>query len=230
MNKITIAALIGLFLGVGATQAEYTVKQPLEQALGGSLPSGSIRFNNQETSTTNEGDWIPTDRYYLEDWQATGNLLSCIIDPYDNEYMGPFYKTCVETESRKYKEREINTATGEYRLPEMIDIRGQALEYKNETRYEKQVTVNLPADCRYQSPEFMIYTHNIDGGFNWFQWSNLAEGYNHTNANVIGNNYTYSQYIYFRGSYIDTTEAIFNGISTTRDNFQICQINTTYLP
>lgn len=42
MKKITIATLTALMLG--ATQAAYIVKVPLEQAQGGSLPSGSIQF------------------------------------------------------------------------------------------------------------------------------------------------------------------------------------------
>lgn len=45
MKKVIIAALTMLTLG--ATQAEYTLKIPLEQAQGGSLPNGSINIKNQ---------------------------------------------------------------------------------------------------------------------------------------------------------------------------------------
>lgn len=44
MNKIIIAALTMLTLG--ATQAEYTLKIPLEQAQGGSLPNNSINIGS----------------------------------------------------------------------------------------------------------------------------------------------------------------------------------------
>lgn len=48
MKKIIIAALTMLTLG--ATQAEYTLKIPLEQAQGGSLPNSSIKFNKASDS------------------------------------------------------------------------------------------------------------------------------------------------------------------------------------
>lgn len=46
MKKIIIAALTMLTLG--ATQAEYTLKVPLEQAQGGSLPNGSINIKSKK--------------------------------------------------------------------------------------------------------------------------------------------------------------------------------------
>ncbi|HFO1390972.1 hypothetical protein N5C93_13820 [Pseudomonas nitroreducens] len=45
MKEIIIATLTALTLGT--TQAEYTIKQPLEQAQGGSLPNGSINVKTQ---------------------------------------------------------------------------------------------------------------------------------------------------------------------------------------
>ncbi|WP_157969684.1 hypothetical protein [Pseudomonas huaxiensis] len=46
MNKISLALLTALTLTT--TQADYMIKIPLEQAQGGSLPSGSILFVTQE--------------------------------------------------------------------------------------------------------------------------------------------------------------------------------------
>ncbi|WP_446727488.1 hypothetical protein [Pseudomonas aeruginosa] len=46
MNKIALITITTLMLG--AAQAEYIIKQPLEQAQGGSLPSRSIIFNNDK--------------------------------------------------------------------------------------------------------------------------------------------------------------------------------------
>lgn len=42
MKKITIAALATLMLGT--VQADYTLKYPLEESRGGSLPNGSINI------------------------------------------------------------------------------------------------------------------------------------------------------------------------------------------
>ena len=46
MNRISLALLTALTLTT--TQADYMIKIPLEQAQGGSLPSGSILFVTQE--------------------------------------------------------------------------------------------------------------------------------------------------------------------------------------
>lgn len=51
MNKIIILALITLTLGI--TQAEYTLKYPLEQSQGGPLPSGSITLKNNLPTNSN---------------------------------------------------------------------------------------------------------------------------------------------------------------------------------
>lgn len=47
MKKIIIAAIA--VLAAGATQAEYTIKVPLEQAQGGTLPDGSIKITPLES-------------------------------------------------------------------------------------------------------------------------------------------------------------------------------------
>lgn len=56
MNKIIIVALTMLTLG--ATQAEYTLKIPLEQNQGGSLPTNSIKFNTTE-SEEDDVSYVP---------------------------------------------------------------------------------------------------------------------------------------------------------------------------
>lgn len=52
MKRIIIAALT--IFTIEASQAEYTIKQPLEQSLGGSLPSGSIQFATSNTTPSQD--------------------------------------------------------------------------------------------------------------------------------------------------------------------------------
>ncbi|WP_125836917.1 hypothetical protein [Pseudomonas sp. o96-267] len=67
MKKIIIAIAL---LAAGATQAGYTLKVPLEQAQGGTLPNGSIKITPLESvdcssQADEHPDLCPTD---LEDW------------------------------------------------------------------------------------------------------------------------------------------------------------------
>lgn len=52
MKKITIAILTMLTLG--AVQADYTLKVPLEQNQGGSLPNGSIIYSGKNNEVSNK--------------------------------------------------------------------------------------------------------------------------------------------------------------------------------
>lgn len=100
MKKIIIAALIMLTLG--ATQAEYTLQIPLEQAQGGFLPNGSIIYFEEPNSRNCNYD---TDYIWNEN-TTKGQLTSFY---WDGTFYAVFVDSTVEPSIITYK----NTTTGE---------------------------------------------------------------------------------------------------------------------
>lgn len=73
MKKSILA--ISLLGTIGFTLAEYTVKIPLEQAQGGSLPNGSIHIGNQNPAAPTE-NWMPAEPTYTT-WAKEGEVYDC---------------------------------------------------------------------------------------------------------------------------------------------------------
>ncbi|WP_137088462.1 hypothetical protein [Ectopseudomonas oleovorans] len=117
MKKIIIAALTVLTLG--ATQAEYTIKIPLEQNQGGSLPSGTISIKNITPQAPIE-NWMPTTPFYTE-WVNDGEPFDCTNwspDPSTVAIGETFTQTatdCEQDQTRNRQDREQETTTSAIR-------------------------------------------------------------------------------------------------------------------
>lgn len=109
MKKITIAILT--ILTIGAVQAEYVVKFPLEQSQGGSLPNGSI----QTVSPWIEieplwGGWVLKPETTL--WEPQ----TIFIQDRANEEVIEQYLENSQSERRNGQRREQNKFTNEIRF------------------------------------------------------------------------------------------------------------------
>ncbi|WP_286956108.1 MULTISPECIES: leucine-rich repeat domain-containing protein [unclassified Pseudomonas] len=113
MKQITIATLAALMLGTA--QADYTLKFPLEQAQGGSLPNGSITITNQAPIE----NWVAIEPL-LSDWYTIGEPFDCRPDGWvpepstiaEGEVFTQTNQWCYIREERTVQSREQETTTG----------------------------------------------------------------------------------------------------------------------
>lgn len=110
MKKTLIA--LSILGAIGFTTANYTLKYPLEQAKGGSLPNGSITISNQ----TPMENWVPFESIYTG-WINRGSLIGCSNwspEPSTVEIGETFTQTatdCEQQQIRTRQDREQETTT-----------------------------------------------------------------------------------------------------------------------
>lgn len=84
MKKLTIA--IATALTLGTVQAEYVIKQPLEQAQGGSLPHGSIQFSTPNETIPDASGCVEFENS-IGEWTTTS---SSRFDDINGFYLGDY--------------------------------------------------------------------------------------------------------------------------------------------
>ena len=106
MKKITIATLAALMLGT--VQADYTIKQPLEQNQGGSLPNGSIRItSNWSNAPTVYGEWLDQGHPYdCTNWSPDASTITI------GETFTQTATDCSQDQTRTAQDREVETISG----------------------------------------------------------------------------------------------------------------------
>lgn len=172
MKQIIIAALTMLTLG--ATQAEYTVKIPLEQNQGGSLPSGTISIKNITPQAPIES-WMPTTPFYTE-WVNDGEPFDCTNWSPDANTVTigqAFTQTatdCEQPQTRTRQEREQETTTLAYRDVGLPIIENQTIA-ATDTR--KSIGSLIPANVSDKECLYNANLYNItmwDGQFKRAFW------------------------------------------------------------
>jgi|SRR3989344_2788824 len=169
MNKITIAALTMLTLG--ATQAEYTLKIPLEQNQGGNLPNGSIIIKKHIEITK----WEPYIAEYSE-WVNQGSVYNCNWLPstdnfYIEEHVTQTSNDCKQEQIRSVLLREINSS-GEIRTVGSPFYETQEVTIGRSTRFERGTGTSWGLFARHYFPN--KYNHYIIPDFNNLDWSNSS--------------------------------------------------------
>lgn len=166
MKKIIIAALTMLTLG--ATQAEYTLKIPLEQNQGGNLPNGSI----QRVSP-----WVETEPLW-GDWMAINS--QCNFTPSLNtfNFTPPtiiIEQTCDYWERRTGERREINKFTGEYRYI-YNPANPSLIRKKNENRKILDPERDHILECSYDEENLTALVLETDQNGSGGEWNSYWKG------------------------------------------------------
>jgi hypothetical protein len=109
MRKITIATLATLMLGTA--QADYTLKFPLEQAQGGTLPNGSIRItSNWSNAQTVYGEWLDQGHPYdCTNWSPDPSTIT------KDEEFTQTATDCSQDQTRTAQDQEVETISGNVR-------------------------------------------------------------------------------------------------------------------
>lgn len=117
MKKTLIT--LSILGAISFTSANYTLKYPLEQAQGGSLPSGTISIKNITPQAPIE-NWMPTTPFYTE-WVNDGEPFDCTNwspDPITVALGETFPQTatdCQQQQIRTRQDQEIETNTSTVR-------------------------------------------------------------------------------------------------------------------
>lgn len=181
MKKITIAALTTLMLGV--TQADYTLKIPLEQAQGGALPKGSITITNKIQSE----EWLAISPTYTE-WTDVGQPYDCTNwspDPNTVATGESFTQTatdCKQDQTRSRQDREQETTTLAIRNSGTAVTETQII-----TVSSTKIETGTGSECRY---ELDVYQWTTEGNVNTHTWPPfIMDAGANTYINIGGYNY-----------------------------------------
>ncbi len=240
MKKI----IIPMMLAFASTMAnaEYMIKIPLEQAQGGSLPTGSIQFTNQEPAAPTE-NWVAIEPQYSS-WVDEGTPYNCQFSPSTEEiyFNKSFTQTwqCSQSKSRTKQSREMEEISGAVRDSGdlLTEVETVIVTESNESRgtmsivgcfYDEEIEemdfeyyMSLPPE------ESIAYLESLYRGFYWRE-VHFSDTNIHLNANVpnLSENKIFSSmdsYLAFLSSGYSR-----NGYKVTRGNYvRVEGINTYY--
>lgn len=144
--KKTILSFLALAISstVFASNAVYTFKTPLA---GGSFSGNSAPVTQPAAPLPD--NWIAAPNLYLTDWAvSSSNCLWSQVDLAANQsYVQT--RTCNIVDTRSYQKREINTATGAYRIVTTTRPNGVVISTRTEIRERTDSTETRSLDCFY---------------------------------------------------------------------------------
>lgn len=141
MKKIILSILaLALSSTVFASNSVYIFKAPLDES----------SFNSSKNSSAPPVDnWVAAPNLYLTDWTTSSStcLWSYAVFAANQSYNQT--KTCNISEFRTYQQREINTATGIYRIVTTTRPNGVVITNRQENRNRTETTESRIVDCYY---------------------------------------------------------------------------------
>lgn len=217
MRKTTIAVLATLTLG--ATQAAYTVKLPLQTDKGGTLPSGSIQIRSTATEVPEAPEptpenWQSYDPEYSA-WVNSGAIYSCTNwtpDPSTVTAGQTFNQTatdCQQDQSRSRQDREQETTTKVIRNKDTAVTETQTITVSS-TR--NATGTKITKECLYDFGGKYKVLLNFDNK-HYYAFNSVQIG---TTANSV-TQLIYNSKKYTRGALMYTTN--FYG---TEQHYEIC--------
>lgn len=146
MKKIILSILaLALSSSVFASNSVYIFKTPLDES----------SFNNSKNSSTPPAttppidNWIAAPNLYLTDWTKNNSICQWSYAAFAANQSYDQTKTCNISEFRTYQQREINTATGIYRIVTTTRPNGVVITNRQENRNRTETTESRIVDCYY---------------------------------------------------------------------------------
>lgn len=147
MKKIILSFLALSFSScIFASNSVYIFKTPLDE----SSFNSSINSSAPPATTPPVDNWIAAPNFYLNDWttSSTNCVWSYAAFAANQSYNQT--KTCNISEFRTYQQREINTATGIYRIVTTTRPNGVVITNRQENRNRTETTESRIVDCYYE--------------------------------------------------------------------------------